>query len=452
MNYEITYKRNGDKDYATLFNHQTKHEIQTDYLYIKDIGNHQDLSMRNKNQLFLLFKNEHFEEIEKNLFDIENLDDQILAKFAFIENNELIISSNEYPTKIYFFRDLAWYHELNNTYILIDKSENIISNEFEEVSWFDDFLKTNYNDFNKFFIQTEGYIGGGWHSNYQTFNYGIGISQCAYENGISELLGEYTYVKEDSTSIEKKLGVNHDFSLNSVEHFHVSPLIDFNPQNDNTEIYKFNLEANGLAVVTFNNRKYFMNRYFSFIGPKEGFSEVLILNPRKNVVWLKDFSFVSEYDFGEIEISNEEGESGPISFQGNFIEEFLLFPQLFFKHEHIKEYMIELFNSHENNFDKEIYQNREYIAWDEIILQNLIEKHRIFDPNFILSEDWKQEYISSEEFISEILSMCPFILPENLRTDKIELRRLINQHNELFGVIHSSIKFEDYDQIKSLLR
>jgi hypothetical protein len=473
MNIQFKTFRINDLPYQEIVDLDSDLRIRTPYFYMYNIGDHLDLSMRNKEPLFIIFDNEDVlqecllledtldvklndDEYEKRYYVYDKFKKSRLVKFGYLLNNQFIVSQNSYPQNIRFFRGNAYFANEERQITIINKQEEIIAGPLEDQfndpkAFYDIIPKILSEDFLKFYCQNDDDIEELWslyffdYREIRQFGYQISfvniddLSDGQYQPADKEL-GVLLYSTLHSLQIENQLGINSNDVENSL---FLSPTLKLShwtylPHGSGYELI-FNYNDNGLAVVNFNNRKYFINRYLYFIGPEEGFENISGKYPSGSYYISYNHKEIINPDNHKVKISTSNGEGGLIEFNGNFIEEFLLYPQLFFEYDNIKIFVMDLFNADEI-INTELLE-REYIKLDKIMVQEKIISTKITNPEEIIDDKWIEDYILSDEFKEDILSNMPFILPNELKQNKKLLNNLIEEHNKTFGIIHSSFKY-----------
>ncbi len=461
------YRFNRDTEYFQIVDTESDLVIKTEFLKVWDVGDFQDLSLNNSTPLFYIFDNHEVEEYNKKLRNNEisefDNDNSELIRFGYIEKGELILSRNRYPKSIKFYKGLGYYEPIDEEsyfIVVINKKEDIVFGPDEILV----LRKVLGLESYKFVVQILEYLIPEYQSN--QIQKGYGISYFKLENTLAsdselnllkknslENLGMLFYTDDHSTNIEVQLGLNTPVVTQTISYFEpgscfLSPIIKEDYYAESFYNYWNGIEYNhlsfcyddlgGLSIVNFNNNRYFINRYLFFIGLQDGFNKITWSCPRNEKFLMKGSSGFHEYpyDMATIEVGDD---GGNVIFTGNFISEFLMYPQLFFGFDHIKQFIKEKFNADEVNlsdFDEQ-FGYRQYIAWDKIIFENKLLEMKLFEPEIEINEQWKEQYLMSDDFKEEILRYCPFILPENLRNDKNLLKELIEEHNQKFGIIHS---------------
>ena len=411
-NFEIkSIDKSEDEILYGIFDKSTN-KMVVDNLYYQifygELLNHQDLSMNNVVSMFSFYES------------AEDYTNDILH-FGYIKDENIFISNHKYENLSFFYKGITVYQNDNGEHIYIDLEENIIEGPNDFYIYERDSSNDIKDELIKLHQQSLSTISDFTDSDdYENYGYGIAqVDEIPLINGVE--LGVAYGLNIDARQflpIENQLGILENANYVNNYGTYTSLLYDqFEPFNYST----------GVCKVFDQGRVAFMNRYFMPVG--DWFDELL----------LEDIFFDNNDNC--YYIVKKDGVTNSRYVVGNFIEEFLKAPYLFFEFSHVKEHYINKFNITEINYE---YSNRNYFKFDRLILQNEIRENLSEEISDQEKNDWINQYIQTEDFLNNLNDYLPFHPNSDLMNDKLQLDNLIKEHNRVFGIIPSSTIDEVY--------
>jgi hypothetical protein len=420
-NFEIVSIEKNEEELLYGILDKSTNQMVVDYKYYNiefgEIRNYQDLSMKNIVNIF------HFNLIQEN-YDSKELGNVIpfysfyetisdsenkIVQFGYVKGGTLIISKNKYRNLGYFYKGYAIVDleesENLDAYKIINIEEQII--EKDEENWIYNRSKTIevLDELVRFNFQIQSFIDETFYGNY-LLNFGYGIVED--RDGQYDTHAALNYNTKLNHDLEDKLGLysniyNDDFIFTSLAFNHI-------------EQYDYNT---GLCKIKDEGRFTLMNRYFMPVSD-----------------WFDDIEECQDANGNTIDyIVRKDGQNYSKIIVGNFVEEFLKAPYLFFEFEPVKAYFNKKFNVTEISNE---YLGRNYCKFDKFILEADIFENFREEANIYATEDWIKEYVESEDFLNSVESWVPFHPDPELFEDVEQLNKIIKEHNRIFGIIPSS--------------
>jgi tetratricopeptide (TPR) repeat protein len=362
--------------------------IPAQYCYIGTIKNYYDLSMKNGETVYLLYEND---------------DDE--CRFCIINNAEPRVSKSKYHQLLYFYRGWTWCYR-DEEGLLIDLDENIIQSynaERQQYEMREDELGINSADFSDL----------------------VRLSQI-FEDGDGSNFGYYISTETDCP-LPKKMIYTPPVHLGptSAERDLWNDLPDYGSLcYDSLEPFDY---ESGICIARKNFVEQFLNRYFYHVGnsfdyyydSEEVIYELGLDNPGPDIAFvLKGTSILK------------------LKLTGNFIEDYLKTPYLFFEFDSV--YFTLTGTKIPTNEGKPNYWKA-----DRYILEQLIEEDRFNNHDLTIDEDYINQLKSSDRFIQRIRDHLPFDLKKVISISNTD--DTVKKHNELFGIIYSTYEvLEEY--------
>lgn len=394
---------NGDLKFGIL-NTKTN-ELVVEYKYDRiehgDLMNHYDLSMTNMEEMYSFYESS------------EDSNDEIKL-FGYVKNENFIISKNKYSRLKFFYKNIAIIEVDENLHSIIDINENVLEGPNDFYLYERDFSNNDIDELIRFHQQSQDMIDD-YTTGIDYVNHGYGIVNDLidlFDDGtviVDELHIDYRHI----LPIEGKLGFK--FNSNGLNNYYTYQSLLFD------KIESFD-HSTGVCIIKDQDKYTFMNRYLMPIGD-----------------WSNEFPTLNLYFNHELSyIIIKDKSPQEVKLVGNFVDEFLNAPYLFFEHQFVKDFYKNKFN-----VTTEIYQmtNRSYFKMDTLYLEILILEVKKENPNFIATKEWIDKTIKSDLFLESLDKYIPLRLSEELKIDKLKLTQLIKEHNKIFGLIPSSYEF-----------
>jgi hypothetical protein len=394
---------NGDLKFGILNTKTNDLVLEYNYYRIEygNLMNHYDLSMTNKEEMYSFYES------------VEDSNNEKIS-FGFVKNENFIISKKKYSRLKFFYKNLAIIEVDENLHSIIDINENILEGPNDFYLYERDFSNNDIDELIRFHQQSQDTIDD-YTTGIDYVNYGYGIVNDLidlFDDGtviVDELHIDYRHV----LPIEGKLGFK--FNSNALNNYYTYQSLLF----DKIELFDY---STGVCIIKDQNKYTFMNRYLMPIGDWSDESPTLCNNFNNEFTYL----IFKDKAFHEVKLV------------GNFVNEFLNAPHLFFEYQFIKDFYNNKFNI---NTDFNEIPNRVYFKMDKLYLEILILEAKKENSNFIATDEWIDKTIKSDLFLESLEKYIPLILSEELKMDKSKLTELIKEHNKIFGLIPSSYEF-----------
>ena len=373
-----------------------------DYLYdyVSIVKHHHDLSLINNSCIYLL------ETGKSNLAQICYYNEQ---------TQNISISKNQfYSNSIKFFYNSKAICANENGWFVVDLNGEVIigpENSAEDMADSNNFIDPALVRCFDIYSNTNG-LG---------INYGFAPNNTLYGTNIQ---GNSLYM----------LPTDEESDLFNAD---ISPLHDQNSNiwfADYIAITSFEYETGTCLIKGRNGKVALMNRYFHRITD-----------------WFDEFyereKFTSEQDIS-LEDWNKfyfrKGDERYIfKVTGNFVEDIIKRPFVFFEYPDVAERIIEndMFKYNTENID-----SKNYLKYDKNILDNTISNLKSENPEVEITNELITEIKQSESFIEEISNSMQ-LLNSNEDNDLTVIDEKIKNHNHVFGIIPSTIELLSIEKL-----
>jgi hypothetical protein len=397
QNFKIEIKN----DLYGIVNKATNVNV-VDYLYdyVSIVKHHHDLSLINNSCIYLL------ETGKSNLAQICYYNEQ---------TQNISISKNQfYSNSIKFFYNGKAICANENGWFVVDLNGEVIigpENSAEDMADSNNFIDPALVRCFDIYSNTNG-LG---------INYGFAPNNTLYGTNIQ---GNSLYM----------LPTDEESELFNAD---ISPLHDQNSNiwfADYIAITSFEYETGTCLIKGRNGKVALMNRYFHRITD-----------------WFDEFyereKFTSEQDIS-LEDWNKfyfrKGDERYIfKVTGNFVEDIIKRPFVFFEYPDVAERIIEndMFKYNTENID-----SKNYLKYDKNILDNTISNLKSENPEVEITNELITEIKQSESFIEEISNSMQ-LLNSNEDNDLTVIDEKIKNHNHVFGIIPSTIELLSIEKL-----